>query len=122
MKKLLLASLTLIGTFGFAKAANVLTINNLTPCPYTLSISGGGIVTIGPGITTVNSFPAVNIDDVKIVYIFGGSTATQVNVGFTHPYHNSIGQPTPPCITSSTFFTGSWAQATPSSNATLVIF
>ncbi|RQO31050.1 hypothetical protein DBR32_10105 [Taibaiella sp. KBW10] len=124
MKKIFLATLALVGTYGMAEAANVLTVNNLTGCTYTLSISGAGYATIGPGVTIINSFPTANIDFVKIMYTFGGGAVTQVNVGITQPYHNSMGQPTPPCITASgsTLFTGSWAQASPTANAALVIF
>lgn len=122
MKKLLLAALSLAGTYGMAEAANVLAVTNLTSCSYTLSISGAGGVTIGPGTTYINSFPTANIDFVKIMYVFGPTSVTQVNVGFSQTYHNSIGQPTPPCVAGSGFFTGSWAQASPTANATLVIF
>ncbi|RQO31047.1 hypothetical protein DBR32_10090 [Taibaiella sp. KBW10] len=123
MKKVLLATLALMGTYGISKAANVLTVNNLTACSYTLSLAGGGIVTVGPGVTTFNSYPATNITEAKVVYIVGGgATNVGFGVGMSNPYANSLGQPTPPCLTSSTFFTGSWAQSAATANATLIIF
>lgn len=122
MKKLVLAVLALAGTYGMSEAANVLTVNNLTGCSYTLSLSGGGIVTIGPGVSTFNSYPTVNITEAKVVYVSGGVNVAGFGVGMSNPYANTIGQPTPPCLTSSTYFTGSWAQSAASANATLVIF
>ncbi|RQO30818.1 hypothetical protein DBR32_08845 [Taibaiella sp. KBW10] len=116
MKKILLGAFALIGTYGMAEAANILTVNNLTSCTYTISLSGGSGTTVPPGISTFSSFSYTNIDFIKIMY-----GTTQVNVGFGSPYSNSIGQPAPPCITNP-FFTASWAQATQASNATLVIF
>ncbi|WP_124634678.1 hypothetical protein [Taibaiella sp. KBW10] len=121
MKKLLVASLTLMGTFGFAKAANVLTVHNLTPCPYTLSTSGGYLM-IGPGTTTFNSPSTLNFEGTKIMYVAGWPNDGSIGVGIGTPYANSMGMPTPACLTTSTFITASWSQASPAANATLVIF
>lgn len=121
MKKLLLSALAFAGSFGLVSAANTLTVINLTSCPYTLSISGSNGSFIGANSTaTFNSFPTVDIGAIKIMYV-SGSNYTQVNVSYGSPYSNSIGQPTPPCLTNS-YFTASWAQSSPSANATLVIF
>ncbi|RQO31048.1 hypothetical protein DBR32_10095 [Taibaiella sp. KBW10] len=124
MKKVLLGLLALAGTAGIA-AANTLTITNLTSCPYTLSISGtgsgGGGAMVGAGASiTYTSGAGLNIGAIKIMYV-SGTNFTQVNVGYGFFYSNSIGQPTPPCLTG-TYFTASWAQASPTDNATLVIF
>lgn len=115
MKKRLLVAFALMVTFGVA-SANTLTVNNLTACTYTISLSGGAGTTVPPGTSTFLSYPGVNIDFIKIVY---GST--QVNVGYGSFYSNSMGQPAPPCLVNP-YFTASWAQASPTANASLVIF
>jgi len=118
MKKMLLAALALTGT-GVAAEANMLTVNNLTPCTYTISLSGGSGTVIPPGTSTFYSFGTVNITAIKIMW---GGGVTQVNVGYGSPYHNSIGQPTPTCLAPGGFYTASWAQASPSADASMVIF
>ena len=117
MKKLLLAALALTGTFVAAEA-NVLNVTNLTPCTYAISLSGGTGTAIPPGTSTFYSFGTVHITAIKIMW----GTNTQVNVGFGSPYHNSLGQPTPTCLAPGGFYTASWAQATATADATLVIF
>ena len=120
MKKLLLGTLALIGISVEAEA-NMLTIYNNTPCTYTLSISGAGGATVLPGMSTIMSVGTANIDAVKIMYV-NGTNYTQVNVGYGYTISNSIGQPTPPCLTASTYFTAAWSQASVTANATLSIF
>lgn len=117
MKKLLLATLALTGTFVAAEA-NVLNVTNLTPCTYTISLSGGTGTTIPPGTSTFYSFGTVHITAIKIMW----GTSTQVNVGYGMPYHNSIGQPTPTCLAPGAYYTASWAQASPTADASMVIF
>lgn len=120
MKKLLLAALALTGT-GIAAEANMLTVTNLTPCTYTISLSGGTGTIIPPGTSTFYSFGTVSITAIKIMYV-NGSNYTQVNVGYGMPYHNSIGQPTPPCLPPGGFYTASWAQSSATADASMVIF
>lgn len=117
MKKLLLAALVLTGT-GIAAEANVLNVTNLTPCTYDISLSGGTGTIIPPGTSTFYSFGSVHITAIKIMW--GG--VTQVNVGFGHLYHNSLGQPTPTCLAPGGFYTASWAQSSTTADASLVIF
>ncbi|RQO29955.1 hypothetical protein DBR32_13655 [Taibaiella sp. KBW10] len=111
-----------MGTYGITEAANILTVNNLTGCTYTLGLDGGGLVTAGPGVTIFNSNPNANITIAKVAYWPGATIIAETAVGLGFPYGNTMGQPTPPCLTSSTYFTASWAQASASANATLVIF
>lgn len=122
MKRLLLAVAALVGFAGTTQA-NILTVHNLTACPYTLSTSVGTLVPIGPGTTVLTFTP--DIIATKIVYNMLGPNEVSIGVGIPPgfpPYANSSAYPyTPPCLTSS-FYTCSWAQASPTADATLVIF
>ncbi|RQO32468.1 hypothetical protein DBR32_02365 [Taibaiella sp. KBW10] len=120
MKKLLLGVLALTGTYGIT-SANVLTVHNLTACSYTLSTSGP-LLTVPPGTSTFVSAVGNDFYITKVVYNFGSFPETSIGVGLGTPYSNSAGQPVPPCLVGTTFYTASWSQASMTANATLVIF
>lgn len=124
MKKIFLGLLLVAGTSVVASANN-LTVINLTGCDYTLSISGTAgnypnAMVAANSSQIFSSSGSLNIGGIKIMYV-SGTNHTQVNVDYGSPYSNSIGQPTPPCLTN-TFFTASWAQSSPTADATVVIF
>ncbi|RQO32469.1 hypothetical protein DBR32_02370 [Taibaiella sp. KBW10] len=121
MKKVLLAAFALIATYGIADA-NVMTVQNLTACTYTLSTSTGQILTAPPGLSTFTSTGSLHFVATKVVYNFGVFPETTLGVGLGSPYANTMGQTTPPCLVGTTYYTGSWSQASPTANATLVIF
>ncbi|PSK95221.1 hypothetical protein [Taibaiella chishuiensis] len=123
MKRLLLAAATLLGAYG-TTTANTMTVHNLTPCTYTLSTSAGTLLVVGPGTYTFTSSP--DFVATKIVYNYGLPGSISIGVGIPPgfpPYANSSAySPGPACLTSSSFYTCSWAQSTPTADATLVIF
>jgi hypothetical protein len=125
MKKIFLAAIALIGTYGIS-AANVMTVHNLTGCSYTLSTNvGTTLLTVGPGTTTFTSPGGSSYFATKIIYNYGSSPSISIGVGIPPgfpPYSNSSSYPyTPPCLTTS-YYTASWAQASSTADATLVIF
>lgn len=123
MKKLLLAAVALVGTYGMTHA-NVMTVHNLTGCSYTLS-TNIGLLFVGPGTSAFTSPVGQDYIATKIVYNYGSSPSVSIGVGIPPgfpPYSNSSSYPfTPPCLTSS-YYTASWSQASPTAAATLVIF
>lgn len=122
MKRLLLAVAALAGAAGMTHA-NTMTVHNLTGCTYTLSTSAGTLLTVGPGTWTFTSTP--DFIATKIIYDYSGPNYISIGVGIPPgfpPYANSSAYAyTPPCLTSS-YYTCSWAQASPTADATLVIF
>lgn len=122
MKKLLLAAVALVGSYGMSQA-NTMTVHNLTGCSYTLSTSAGTLLTVGPGTWTFTSTP--DFIATKIVYNIGGPNEISIGVGIPPgfpPYANSSAYSyIPPCLTT-TYYTCSWSQSSPTANATLVIF
>lgn len=121
MKKLLLGALALAGTYGIAEANNM-TVHNLTACTYTLSTSTGQLITVAPGTSTHTSTSPLHFTATKVVYNFGISPETSIGVGLGSPYSNSMGQPVPPCLIGTTYYTASWSQSSATADATLVIF
>lgn len=123
MKKLLLAAMALVGTYGMTHA-NVMTVHNLTGCSYMLS-TNIGLIPIGPGTYTFTSPAATPYIATKIVYNYGTTPNISIGVGIPPgfpPYANSASFPyTPPCLTTS-YYTASWAQSSQTADATLVIF
>ena len=122
MKKVFLAAAILAGTFGMTHA-NTLTVHNLTACTYTLSTSAGTYLSVPPGMSTFTSTP--DLIATKVVYNMGGPNEVSTGVGIPPgfpPYANSSAYSyTPPCLTTS-YYTCSWAQSSPTADATLVIF
>jgi hypothetical protein len=123
MKRLLLAAIALVGTYGITNA-NVMTVHNLTGCSYTLS-TNIGLVSVGPGTSTFTSPSSTPYIATKIVYNYSSSNPISIGVGIPPgfpPYANSASASyTPPCLTTS-YYTASWSQASQTANATLVIF
>lgn len=122
MKKLILAAFALAGSFGITHA-NTMTVHNLTACTFTLSTSAGTIITVGPGTSSFSSNP--DFIATKIIYDYSGPNYISIGVGIPPgfpPYANSSAYSyTPPCLTTS-YYTCSWSQSSPTANATLVIF
>ena len=122
MKRLLVAASALVGTYGITNA-NVMTVHNLTGCPYTLS-TNIGLLFVGPGTSTFTSPVGTDYIATKIVYNYGVPGSVSIGVGIPPgfpPYANSAGYATPPCLTSA-YYTASWSQSSPTAAATLVIF
>ena len=125
MKKVFLAAVALLGTYGIS-TANVMTVHNLTGCSYSLSTNVGTVpLFVGPGTTTFTSPGGDPYFATKIVYNYGLPMTVSIGVGIPPgfpPYANSSSSPyTPPCLTTS-YYTASWAQASSTADATLVIF
>ncbi len=117
MKKLLLAALTLTGTFGLAQA-NTFTINNNTGCTMYLGLNSIGLQYVAPGQTVVTL--SYDIHEAKFAYPMAtGSYSGSYAVGFGYPYTSTAGGVAPACTTTAGSITAVWQQATLTSDATL---
>ncbi len=108
MKRLLLATFALVGTYGIANA-NRMTVHNLTGCFFTLSTTAGIDERImPPGMMTFDasdfssSFPPEGIRACKVKYYDGTFPEISIGVGFPPDfpvYANSATWPnTPPVL------------------------
>ncbi|RQO32471.1 hypothetical protein DBR32_02380 [Taibaiella sp. KBW10] len=121
MKKILFAALALAGTFQMAQA-NTLTINNLTNCTLRCGISYYGDVMVPPGLSTYTSTPGNDISSLKLEFLAVNGSYLQLVSGITPSYSSGAGMPSPVCPTPMGYLTLSWAQASPTANATMIIF
>ncbi|WP_129021232.1 hypothetical protein [Edaphocola flava] len=120
MKKFLMAAVLSCGAFVTAQA-NSLTIINLTSCTFRCGVSWYGDVMAAPGTTTINSI-GQDLESLKMEWLDVTGTYRQLVSGITLPNTNSLGMPAPACPVPNGFITLSWAQASLSANATMVIF
>lgn len=116
MKKLLLAALTLTGTFSLAQA-NTLTINNNTGCTIYMGLNSVGLQYVPPGSVTVTFQP--DITNAKFEYPTSTGYSGSFAVGFGFPYVSTMGAAAPACSTAVGYITAVWQQANPTGNVVL---
>ena len=124
MKKLILGTLALIGACTMADA-NTLTVNNQTACNYPLSIGGigggGGTTVAVPGTSSfTSSAPSAGIFGVKIMFVDITGATSQIYVGDTVPFANSMSMPAPSCTVPFNYITAIW-QIAPSGDVTVTL-
>ena len=115
-----MAAVLSCGSFVTAQA-NSLTIINLTSCTFRCGVSWYGEVMAVPGTTTINSI-GQDLESLKMEFLDVNGTYRQLVAGITMPNSSSVGTPAPACPVPNGFLTVSWAQASVSANATMVIF